>query len=88
MPMTLQLTDDHGHDVINWDPAEDTWWITGFNSNHQNTNEQDLTLRGTMNFEQHEDIRQAFYDMYRDDTNPDYTLTFDEKAHSVEIVWR
>jgi hypothetical protein len=83
LQMTLSLYDNEGNQIFSWNPGEDNWWITGFNSNYQNIQASNLTVYGTINFSNNLDMWKAFYNMY----NGNSMWTFDEEKHIASYTW-
>jgi len=81
MPMTLTLTDSNGNIILNYNPREKQWWVTGFNSHIQNVNPEDLIARFTIDFSNNRSMYNSLRNRYAADNrwtfnNETYTATF------------
>lgn len=58
LPMTLNLYNVSGSTAsyFNWSPAEEQWWITGFNYRYQNPDAGQLVSLGSIDLSEHPDI--------------------------------
>ena len=62
MNMTLSLYDKNtGEKIFEYNPGDPQWWITGFNPKYQDMNENDLEVRGSIDFSQNSELWKAFY---------------------------
>ena len=48
--MSLKLFDRHNKLIIDWDPDEPQWWITGFNPQYQGVVAEELTALYKLDF--------------------------------------
>ena len=63
MKMTLKLQ-YNGTTIIDWQPAANQWWITGFNPNYQNKNVSTLRATFTVTFT-NSVLYNAFYSAWK-----------------------
>ena len=61
MPMTLTLKGNKGNTIVNYNPSEKQWWITGFNPYCQDVQASNLTATYTINFSGNKDMYNEFY---------------------------
>lgn len=86
VPMTLRVEDEKGNTIFDWKPKEKNWWCTGFNPKYQNEKAQNLTACGSIDFSDHLDMWDAFYNKYHTDTSIKWE--FDIKKHTVKYTWK
>ena len=84
MPMTLSLRDKEGNTIFQWDPQKKNWWCTGFNPKYQNVKAADLISVGTIDFSQHLDMWDSFYNQYKFNRK---IWSFDTSKHIATYKW-
>ncbi|EPR11481.1 DUF4474 domain-containing protein [Ruminiclostridium papyrosolvens] len=84
MPMTLSLRDKDGNSIFEWDPQKKNWWCTGFNPKYQNVKAADLISVGTIDFSQHLDMWESFYNQYKFNRK---VWSFDTSKHIATYKW-
>ncbi len=69
--------------IVDWNPDDTQWWITGFNPYYQNVQASQLTAYATIDFSDHSALWDAFYEKfgYRKDWN------FNEEEQRATIKW-
>ena len=76
MKMTLTLKDKKGNTLIEYEPSEKQWWITGFDPYKQNVEAKDLIAEYSVLFT-NESMYQSFYNKYGVGENKDSRWQFD-----------
>lgn len=84
MPMTLSLQNKDGNTIFDWKPEDKNWWCTGFNPMYQNVKAADVTSKGSIDFSEHTDLWNAFYDTYQSDP----FWTFNPDSHVATYEWK
>ena len=64
--MSLKLS-YNGEDIIDYNPIERQWWITGFNPEHKDVAAGELTVIFTVDFTGRESMYYDFYNTWSDD---------------------
>ncbi|MDQ7096303.1 DUF4474 domain-containing protein [Desulfosporosinus sp. PR] len=67
LPMTLTLKDNNGNTIVDFNPNENLWWVTGFNPYYQGVQADNLTATYTINFSGNKDMYNKFYDTWKKD---------------------
>ena len=87
--MSLYIEDNYGNVITNFLPDTYHWWITGFNSDYQNMNANNLTVYGTINFSENLDLWEGFLNGYSknkfDEIFDEYCI--DEETHTFTYSW-
>ena len=85
MKMTLSLYNKNtGEKIFEYNPADPQWWITGFNPKYQDVNEDDLEVRGSIDFSENEELWNAFC---TDEMKKKRGWCFDEENKIVYYTW-
>ena len=85
MPMTLNLVDNKGHEISDYRPTEEQWWITSFNPSYKDVEASSLTATYTINFSSNE-YDKGMYDAFREQWVGQYkNLTFDNYTVTFEF---
>lgn len=90
--MTLSLYNYYSEEniecIFNWAPKDKQWWITGFNPEFDDPNEEDMVLIGKIDFSGYEELYrglelsiEAKYTYLRDN------ILFDTDNYIVWVVW-
>jgi len=81
--MELSLYGPNGEKIFVYKPTDPQWWITGFNPRYQDYKADDLEVRGSIDFSEHPEMWDAFYDKYK------YTegWCFDEENQTAYYRW-
>ena len=65
-PMSLKLS-YNGEDIIDYNPIDNQWWITGFNPEYKDVAAGELTATFTVDFTGRESMYHDFYNTWGDD---------------------
>lgn len=71
MEMTLQL-DCKGENIINWQPAEKQWWITGFRYDKPHVDRDELTAAYTVTFNSEKGANKTMYKAFKEKWDGEY----------------
>jgi hypothetical protein len=84
MPMTLKLSDKSGNEYFTYNPTQDQWWITGFDTSHQTVQAADLIAEYTVDFTDRPEMWEAFK---RKDVAKGWAWELDDRTMIARLKW-
>jgi hypothetical protein len=87
MPMTLKLSDKSGNEYFTYNPTQDQWWITGFDTSHQTVQAANLIAEYTVDFSGKPEMWEGFYNKWSPNNDKNSPWRFDPASQTATLRW-